>query len=175
MIMSLEELEKYIDVSEYDDDSISSNLESIESLIRKASNNNFNVKSYRVKTKIEGGIIKTTSKFFEAGDTLQISRSIYNDGIYTVKEKTEEGIIVNALLYDEQEIYITKVKYPQDIKKGAATLLKYDLEERGKQFVQSETLSRYSVRYNNEGMNDTFYGYPKSLMSFIAPYRKARF
>ena len=66
-------------------------------------------------------------------------------------------------------------EYPMDVKMGAINMLNWDLENREKVGIQSETISRHSVTYfNMDGDNSTM-GYPKSLLGFLKPYMKARF
>lgn len=66
-------------------------------------------------------------------------------------------------------------EYPMDVKMGVINMLNWDLENRDKVGIQSETISRHSVTYfNMDGDNSTM-GYPKSLLGFLKPYMKARF
>ncbi|MBO7326570.1 MAG: hypothetical protein J6U74_03565, partial [Clostridia bacterium] len=84
-------------------------------------------------------------------------------------------ITVNEPLYEESGVVITKVKYPQDVKMGAVNLIKWELTNREKVGVASETISRHSVTYFDMGKENTAMGYPVSLLGFLKPYRKARF
>lgn len=66
-------------------------------------------------------------------------------------------------------------EYPMDVKMGVMNMLNWDLENRDKVGIQSETISRHSVTYfNMDGDNSTM-GFPKSLLGFLKPYMKARF
>ena len=78
-------------------------------------------------------------------------------------------------LLDEICVLVTKVKYPMDVKLGVANMLKWDIENRDKVGIQSETLSRHSVTYFNMDGDNSLMGYPKSLLGFLKPYMKARF
>lgn len=69
----------------------------------------------------------------------------------------------------------TKVEYPEDIIEGCINLVKWDIENRDKVGVQSETLSRHSVTYFNQDASNTLMGYPVALLGFLKPYIKARF
>lgn len=54
-------------------------------------------------------------------------------------------------------------------------MMQWDMENRDKVGIQSETISRHSVTYFNlDGDNSTI-GFPKSLIGFLKPYKKARF
>lgn len=66
-------------------------------------------------------------------------------------------------------------EYPMDVKMGVIALLKWELENREKAGIQSETISRHTVNYLNLDHYNAAAGYPKSLMGFLAPYKKARF
>lgn len=64
--------------------------------------------------------------------------------------------------------------WPDDIKLGVANLYQWDIDNRDKIGISSESLSRHSVSYSGLS-GETEGGYPKSLMSFLTPYMKARF
>ena len=66
-------------------------------------------------------------------------------------------------------------EYPMDVKMGVINMLNWDLQNRDKVGIQSESISRHSVTYfNMDGDNSTM-GYPKSLLGFLKPYMRARF
>lgn len=67
------------------------------------------------------------------------------------------------------------VVYPADIKMGIVNMLKWDMENRDKAGIASETISRHSVTYVDQTSENTLIGYPVSLVGFLKPYRKARF
>ena len=62
-----------------------------------------------------------------------------------------------------------------DIKMGVVNLMKWELNNRSKVGIQSETISRHSVTYFNMDGDNASMGYPKSLTGFLKPYVKARF
>ena len=66
-------------------------------------------------------------------------------------------------------------EYPADVKMGVVNLVKWELESRGKIGVASETISRHSVTYIDFNGENAIMGYPKALMGFLRPYKKARF
>lgn len=175
MIMSIEELKQYITSTE-PDAVLKSKLQAIEFLIRKYTNNNFQKRAYRRTADIVGGLFLVESLSpFNVGDTVQISESTLNEGLFTVKEVSDSTFAVNEGVIDEINVLVTKVDYPMDVKIGAVNMLKWDLENRSKVGIQSETISRHSVTYfNMDGDNSTL-GYPKSLCGFLKPYMKPRF
>ena len=66
-------------------------------------------------------------------------------------------------------------EYPMDVKMGVINMLNWDLENREKVGIQSETISRHSVTYFNMDGDNSIMGYPKSLLGVLKPYMKARF
>ena len=82
---------------------------------------------------------------------------------------------MNKTLYDENNILLTKVEYPVSIKMGVINLLKWEVSNRKKVGIQSESLSRHSVTYFSQDANNQVLGYPTSLLGFLKPYMKARF
>ena len=174
MIISVAEANKHIETNlEYS--VLEAKLQALELLIRKHTNNNFQNRGIRFKCPIMTTKLYLSTPFLKPGDTIQISESIYSDGIYVVEEIEEDFIVLNKPLFDESGVLVTKVEYPMDVVLGVVNMLKWDLENRDKVGIQSETISRHSVTYfNMDGDNSTM-GYPKSLLGFLVPYMKARF
>jgi len=67
------------------------------------------------------------------------------------------------------------IVYPADIKMGVVNLMKWELGNREKVGIASETLSRHSVTYVDQTAANTIAGYPAALMGFLKPYQRARF
>ena len=174
MIMTVTALREYITSSE-SDTVLESKLKALELLIRKYTNNNFQKRSIRVECPIVQQKLYSDYDLLGVGDTVQISQSIYNDGLYVISAKEDGFITLNATLIDESNVVVTKVEYPEDVKMGAINMLKWDLENREKVGIQSETISRHSVTYFNMDGDNSSMGYPKSLVGFLNPYKKARF
>lgn len=150
-------------------------LKAVESLIRSYTNNNFQNRAMRLEAPVKGGIIQGYCPYFKVGDTLQISQSKVNDGLYEIVEISEGGIRVDGDLYDNPSNVITKVQYPADIQKGVIDMMLWEKENRSKVGVKSETLSRHSVTYYDQDASNSSMGYPVSLLGFLKPYMKARF
>ena len=172
MIISVEELKEYIKTDKTDKE-LEASLQALELSIRKYTNNNFQKQNIRTRCPVMAQKLYTDYPLFKVGDTVQVSQSIYNDGIYTV-EAVEDGFLsLDKLLIDENKVLCTKVEYPEDVKMGVVNMIKWDMKK--KVGVQSETISRHSVTYfNMDGENSTI-GYPKSLLGFLKHYKKARF
>lgn len=174
MIISVEELKKRI-TTDKDDSELEEMLAGIENAIRNYTNNNFQHRGIRTVGTIEGEKLYLDVAVFKAGDTIEISESYYNAGLYVVPEGEEADVIALPGAVNETDVLVTKIVYPPDVKIGAVNMLKWDLENRPKVGVQSETISRHSVTYYNMDGDNSVMGYPKSLFGFLKPYRKARF
>ena len=166
MLMTVEKLKEYITTNE-SESVLEDKLQALELLIRKYTNNNFQNRNKRFSSAIIGGNIAEPYPYIMEGDTIQISDSEMNNGIYVFSN--------NMGLIDERCCLITKVEYPADVIMGAVNMMKWDLENRDKVGIQSETISRHSVTYFNMDGDNSIMGYPKSLLGFLKPYIKARF
>lgn len=175
MIMTVEELKQYI-TTEEPDSLLDAKLRAVEQLIRKYTNNNFQKRAYRVTADIVKDVFLSDVLVpFKIGDTIQISNSPMNDGIYIVTEVEVSTFKVDRDVLEGTNVIVTKVEYPMDIKLGVVNMIKWDLENRSKVGIQSETISRHSVTYFNMDGDNSALGYPKSLIGFLKPYMKARF
>lgn len=176
MIMSVEELKLYISTGETPDEVLEAKLQALELMIRSYTNNNFQKRAYRRTADIVGGLFVVEALTpFKAGDTIQVTESRFSEGLYTVKEADDSTFTVNEDVIDEADVLVTKVEYPADVKLGVANLMKWDLEKRDKVGIQSETISRHSVTYFSMDGDNSSMGFPKPLMGFLKPYKKARF
>jgi hypothetical protein len=175
MLMSVAELRQFVDIEE-DDRLLETRLQALELSIRAYTNNNFQRTSYRRDADIIGGLflVEALTPFGE-GDTVQISGSRFNDGLYTVAEASDSTFTVVEDVTDEENVLVTKVVYPADVKMGAVNLLKWELNNREKVGVSSETISRHSVTYFDMNGDNSVMGYPRALLGFLRPYKKARF
>lgn len=174
MIVTVEKLKEQVTTT-VADQVLEDKLLALELLVRKYTNNNFQVRNRRTNGAVNGGKLELPAAIFRVGDTIQISESLWNDGVYTVKEVAGNTITLNESLLDERHALVTLVKYPADVQQGVINMMKWDLNNRDKVGIASETISRHSVTYfNMDGDNSTL-GFPKSLMGFLKPYKKARF
>ena len=167
MIISVEEFKKHV-TTDLADEVLEMKLQALESAIRKYTNNNFQNRNKRVIVNIVNGNLELDGyEYITEGDTIQISDSVYNNGVYTLS--------TDMNLFDENNVLVTKVEYPLDIKLGLINLLDWEINKREKVGVASETISRHSVTYFNMDGDNSLIGYPKSLVGFLRPYIKARF
>lgn len=178
MIMTVNQLKELIDTGSEKDKVLETKLQALENLIRKYTNNNFQNRSRRIRCDVSSDFgLMCASSLFKVGDTVQLSESAYNSGLYIIDSiDFDDGCMgLNESLTAESDVLVTKVEYPMDVQMGVVNMLQWDIENRSKVGIQSETLSRHSVTYfNMDGDNSTI-GYPKSLVGFLKPYMKARF
>lgn len=174
MIITVEELRRHMTTDE-DDQALEAKLSALELLIRAHTNNNFQQRAFRRMADIVGGTMVMTDNPFKVGDTLQVTSSHFNEGLYTVTAADESTLTIREDSFDEDDVLVTKVVYPMDIKMGVVNLMKWEMNNRDKVGVSSETISRHSVTYESMTDENSIMGYPKMLMGFLKPYMKARF
>lgn len=175
MIITVEELRRYVTTDE-DDQALEAKLSALEILVRAHTNNNFQQRALRRMADIERGFITLQARHpFQPGDTVEVTGSCYSDGLLTITEAADDRLTIKEDTIPEEDVYITKVVYPMDVKMGVVNLMKWELDNREKVGVASETISRHSVTYFNMDGDNSIMGYPKSLMGFLRPYMKARF
>lgn len=171
MIIMLENLKSVKELSQIDDMQLLSMLEAIEDFIRQYTNNSFVNKNITFNAPSKNGKLDAVLPPFKVGDTVLISKSIYNDGVYVIEDTNGT---LNRSLFDSDNNKVTLIQYPQSIKSGVIKLLQYDTKMTDKMGISSESISRHSVTYSQLS-DDAINGYPPYLMSFLEPYMKARF
>lgn len=171
MIITVEELKKVSELSNIPDEQLAVMCEGIEDFIRQYTNNNFIIKNVTFNTPSMNGKLETVSPLIKVGDTVLISNSKYNNGVYVL---TAMDGTLDKELFDDENNKVTLVKYPPAIKLGVIKLLQYNAKMDDKVGISSESLSRHSVSYAQPS-SDSIGGYPSSLMSFLKPFMKARF
>ena len=174
MILTAQEMRQYVTTDE-DDQALEAKLSALELLIRAHTHNNFQQRNIRRMADTASGTFVMASNPFKVGDTVQVTESNFNDGLYTVTAADDSTITVKEDLHDEEYMYVTKVVYPMDVKMGVVNLYKWDMNNRDKVGIASESISRHSVTYESMTDDNSIMGYPKSLMGFLKPYMKARF
>lgn len=175
MIISVDEVKRLIDFGNWTDERLERKLKAIEQVIRSYTNNNFQVRSYRRTADIVGGLFVVEALTpFSAGDTVQISESELNEGLYTVDYADDSTFRVSENVMDEKDVLVTKIEYPEDVVDCALNLLEWEIKNRSKVGIQSETLSRHSVTYFAQDANNQVMGYPVSLLGALKAYRKCR-
>lgn len=175
MVVDIERLLSMDGFKGMDKDMLSGKLKAAEALIRSYTNNDFQNRHMRVTAPVIDGMIRGCCPYFRVGDTVQISQSKVNDGLYEVVELTGTAVRVDGDLYDSPANVVTKVVYPPDIQKGVVDLMIWEKDNRRKVGIKSEELSRHSVTYFDQDSGNQVMGYPASLLGFLKPYVKPRF
>lgn len=171
MILTVEELSTLSTELNVDVEKLEMQSNAIEDFIRHYTNNSFTIKPIRFITSSLNGKLKCVSSAFNVGDTIQISKSEANNGVYVIKFL--DGTL-DRPIFDADYNTVTLVVYPPCVKLGVMDLLRYNAKMSDKMGISSETLSRHSVTYAHNN-TDSIGGYPAYMMSFLKPYMKARF
>lgn len=174
MIISANDAKKYVDaVKGWSDEKIERKLAAIEQTIRKYTNNEFKEFGCRTTAGIVGSRFVCDDVVpFKAGDTVQVSQSLFNEGLYVITSASDSYLTVAEDVTDEEYLLVTKVHYPEDVVDCALNLLEWDVKNRSKVGIKSETLSRHSVTYEDSA--SMFNGYPKGILNSVTLYKKAR-
>lgn len=175
MIVKVEDLMTLPEFNGMSADSLKMQLDAIEDMVRKYTNNNFQNRSIRFLADSVGTILNGSSPFLVEGDTIQVSDSRVNDGLYVITSIDEGSVTVDRPLFPVDHNLVTKVEYPADVKVGVINLMKWEVTNRNKVGIKEETISRHSVTYFDQDSKNQVMGYPVSLLGFLKPYMKARF
>lgn len=176
MIIPVDELMRMPGFSGMSESVLKRKLNGIEDLVRAYTNNNFQNRMKRFSAPSSDSVLIGWYKLLKVGDTVQISESI-NDGLYVVKaiDKVNRTMTLDSALIDAEYNLITKIEYPDAIVDGVVNLMIWEVQNRSKVGIQSETLSRHSVTYFSQDASNQLMGYPVTLLGFLKPYIKARF
>ena len=183
MIISVEEFKNSVQTNKSDKE-LEAMLLALESAIRQYTNNNF--QQVGVRFTADTDVIETSwASFLKEGDTLQVSQSLINNGLYTVKSINGRILTLNEQIYPEPCVLFTKVVYPLEIKRGVVEIMRWKLKNESQNYdpeaerdIQSETISRHSVTYAKDATEsdiDLELGVPKKYCAFLRQYEKARF
>lgn len=174
MIISIEQAKALIDLADWKDEKIEMKLKAVEQTIRAYTNNNFQVRGYRVQASITDGVLVSESPIpFSIGDTIQISESRLNSGLYTILATEDTTFTVSEELKNEDAVLVTKIVYPADVVDCCLNLLEWSKNYGGKVGIKSETISRHSVTYEDSAT--LFMGFPIGILNGLKLYKKARF
>ena len=172
MIILVEDLKKRIDCGTATDELIEARLKAIEAVIRKYTNNNFQNRAIRFEGYSNGLRVYGLPQNMAIDDTVQISQSGVNDGLYQITNIGEDFIEVDKYLLSADRNVVTKIEYPADVIQCAVDLYEWKQKHGDKVGVKSETISRHSVTYEDSAT--LFMGYPTGILNGLALYKKAR-
>ena len=172
MIISVEDLKNQINCGTATDEQIAVKLDAIEAVIRAYTNNNFQQRGIRFAGNSDEMNLYGDTQYFTVGDTIQVSGSLVNDGLYQVTSVQSDYIQVDKTLMPSEYNLVTKVKYPADVIQCAVDLYKWKQNMGDKVGIKSETISRHSVTY--EDSVTLYMGYPVGILNGLNLYKKAR-
>lgn len=175
MIVNVEDVMSLPEFISQDKTQVQKKLDALEVLIRKYTNNNFQNRHIRFSASSLGNRIMGCHPFNRVGDTIQISESEVNDGLYVITEIGDDFIRLDKDLFAVDHNLVTKVEYPVDVQQGIIKMLQWEIESMNRVGIKSETLSRHSVTYFDQDKNNQVMGFPVSLLGFLEVYKKARF
>lgn len=151
-------------------------LAAIEAVIRAETHNGFHVRGTAFAGTVADGVLRASSPFVREGDTVEIEGSGASDGLYVVEALGDGAMELDRAPFDCEGCRMSLVRYPSDVKRGAAAMLAYDRTGAGsKRGIASESLSRHSVSYVQPSADNTAAGYPIDIVAFLKPHRRARF
>ena len=172
MIITVNDLKNQINVGNATDEQITIKLDAIEAVIRAYTNNNFQMRDVRFVGHADGMCVYGHPQFFTVGDTVQISQSGINDGLYMVTAVAEDHLELDKALMECPINLVTKIKYPADVIQCAVDLYAWKQAKGEKVGIKSETISRHSVTYEDSGT--LFMGYPTGILNGLKLHKKAR-
>lgn len=173
MIISVEKLKKYSAFDSMNTMELMDELDGIESIIRSYTNNNFQNRNVRIYAPSESNCLVGHSPYLKVGDTIEISNSNVNDGLYVITKIDSNSIQLDKDIYDVSNQTVTKVEYPQAVQNVVIKLLSWKVQSGSKVGVASETIGRHSVSYVQQNDSNSYYGYPMSLLAPLNQYHKA--
>lgn len=154
-------------------------LDGLENYIRSYTSNNFQVFKIRIKglLSFKENEISGIANFlgFKVGDTIEVSQTVYNDGLYVIESMDEaNGTLKVAddsklpfIEFETNKGFITKVSYPPAILSGVRDILNYEEKTKDNIGVKSETISRWTRTFVNPNDGRSQGGYPEHLMNFL--------
>lgn len=173
MIISVEQSKKLIGLKNWSDERIQMKLDAIEHVIRSYTHNNFQNRGIRSDCSVITQQLFGNVPGLNVGDTIQITESRFNKGLFVVEAIEGNLITVDKKLIDELHVLVTKVEYPADVIDVVVELMEWNLNFGGKVGIKSETLSRHSVTYEDSAT--LFMGYPVGILNGLKLHVKARF
>lgn len=173
MIISVDQAKKLIGLKNWSDERIQMKLDAIEQVIRSYTHNNFQNRGIRAECAVIAQKVYGYVPGLNVGDTIQISESRFNNGLFVVEAIEGNLITLDKSLIDESHVLVTKVEYPADVVDCVVELMEWHLNYGGKVGIKSETLSRHSVTYEDSAT--LFMGYPVGILNGLKLHMKARF
>lgn len=174
MIISVDTLKNVYGIYKDENaDLVQAKLDGLESLIRLYTNNNFQNRNVRITCPSVDNYLIGASPYFRVGDTVQITNSKVNDGLYLIEEITANSIKLDKDLYDTEYNMITKIEYPKAVISTLVNILSWDEKNGSKMGIQSESIGRHSVSYFQQNDQNSLGGYPIHLFNPLKQFMMA--
>ena len=174
MIISVDTLKTVYGVYKDENDSlVQAKLDGLESLIRLYTNNNFQNRNIRIECPSMDSYLIASPTYLKVGDTIQITNSKINDGLYVIKEISENKIKLDKDLYNSDYNMVTKVEYPNAVISTLVNILSWDEKYGSKMGIQSESIGRHSVSYFSQNDQNSLGGYPIHLFNPLKQFMMA--
>ena len=148
-------------------------LDGLESLMRLYTNNNFQNRNIRIECPSLDNYLIASPTYLKVGDTVQITNSKINDGLYVIKEISDNKIKLDKNLYDTEYNMVTKIEYPQAVISTVVNILSWDERYGSKMGIQSESIGRHSVSYFAQNDQNSLGGYPIHLFNPLKQFMMA--
>ena len=174
MIISVDTLKNVYGIYKNETDVlVQSKLDGLESLIRLYTNNNFQNRNIRIECPSIDNYLIGASPYFRVGDTVQITNSKINDGLYLITEISNNNIKLDKDIYDCENQIVTKIEYPQAVISTLVNILSWDEKNGSKMGIQSESIGRHSVSYFSQNDQNSLGGYPIHLFNPLKQFMMA--
>lgn len=174
MIISVDTLKNVYGVYKDENDNlVQAKLDGLESLIRLYTNNNFQNRNIRIECPSIDNYLIASPTYLKVGDTVQITNSKINDGLYVIKEISDNKIKLDKDLYNSDYNMVTKVEYPNAVISTLVNILSWDEKYGSKMGIQSESIGRHSVSYFSQNDQNSLGGYPIHLFNPLKQFMMA--
>lgn len=174
MLWTTEKLKEMEEFKDIPNEILKQKTSAIEAAIRGYTNNKFQNKKARFESESRDNVLFSYNDNIKTEDTVEISESISNNGLYVVTEIKDKNTFADNQLSENIHNLVTKIEYSVDILDENLSMLKWNLDNAEKIGIASESLSRHSVTYFNMDKTNTVGGYPISTMGFCTPYMRAK-
>ena len=174
MIISVDTLKNVYGI--YKDENtelVKAKLDGLESLIRLYTNNNFQNRNIRIECPSIDNYLIASPTYLQVGDTVQITNSKINDGLYVIEEISDNKIKLDKNIYDAEYNMITKIEYPKAVISTLVNILSWDEKNGSKMGIQSESIGRHSVSYFQQNDQNSLGGYPIHLFNPLKQFMMA--
>ena len=174
MIISVDTLKNVYGIYKDEQEAlVQAKLDGLESLIRLYTNNNFQNRNIRIECPSIDNYLIGAPPYFRVGDTVQITNSKINDGLYLIKEISNNKIKLDKDIYDCENQIVTKIEYPQAVISTLVNILSWDEKNGSKMGIQSESIGRHSVSYFSQNDQKSLGGYPIHLFNPLKQFMMA--